>query len=546
MRPSAHPQLWAAGGVLAACLIVAGIALASFGSSGSARLPRQVQSHSVAAAQASSATATASPASEAGSGSHAPGGAGAGHVRVCGNAATLGGGPRSAPSGAVTVAAGDNSRVDFGRRGATYWLAPGVHTLGSGRFDQIVPGAGAKFVGAPGAILDGQRANYYAFVGGAPEVTISYLTVQNFGTRGGNMNEGVVNHDSAAGWTIDHSTIKDNAGAGVMLGSDDTLSYDCLANNQQYGFSAYSLAGPANVVLSHNEIAGNDTYNWEAHQSGCGCTGGGKFWDVNGAVVTDNWIHDNHSVGLWADTNNRGFDIEGNYIDRNYDWGLIYEISYNALIKDNTFVRNGLGAGPKNTGFPTGAIYLSESGSDSRIPGKYGRRFEVTANVFRNNWGGVVLWENANRFCGSPANTSTGDCTLVSPHTVTVNACRASGIARQPYLGACRWKTQNVSVDHNVFDFSPAAIGPSCSETRQCGFQGVFSEYGNYPSWSPYQGRTVENAITFHQSNHFAANTYSGPWLFMARELGNVVTWSDWQGGPYHQDAGSTLANPDS
>ena len=29
-----------------------------------------------------------------------------------------------------------------------------------------------------------------------------------------------------------------------MLGSDNTLSYDCLKDNQQYGFNAYSPNGP--------------------------------------------------------------------------------------------------------------------------------------------------------------------------------------------------------------------------------------------------------------------------------------------------------------
>ncbi len=85
---------------------------------------------------------------------------------------------------------------------------------------------------------------------------------------------------------------------------------------------------------------------------GCGCTGGGKFWAVNGAIVTDNWIHGNHSEGLWADTDNRGFDIQGNYIADNYDVGLIYEISYNARIVDNVFIRNGVGGGPQEQWLP--------------------------------------------------------------------------------------------------------------------------------------------------------------------------------------------------
>ena len=328
-----------------------------------------------------------------------------------------------------------------------------------------------------------------------------------------------------------------------MLGSHNTLSYDCLKDNQQYGFNAYSTAGPIGLVLDHNEIAGNDTYNWEAHVSGCGCTGGGKFWDVNGALVKDNWVHGNHSVGLWADTNNRGFTIAGNYIDDNYNSGLVYEISYNARISDNTFTRNGLGPGPVSHGFPTGAIYLSESGSDSRVPGKYGKTFAVTGNTFIDNWGGVILWENSNRFCGSPANTSSGACTLVDRPSVNIRTCNRADIGRAPYYSDCRWKTQNVSVNRNVFDFSPARIGPSCTASRLCGYQGLFSEYGSYPAWSPYQQTVVENHITFNQDNHFFDNTYNGPWRFMVHALGDVVNWDAWQEIPYGQDKSSTL-NP--
>jgi hypothetical protein len=262
---------------------------------------------------------------------------------------------------------------------------------------------------------------------------------------------------------------------------------------------------------------------------------------VNGAVVTDNWIHGNHSEGLWADTDNRGFDISGNYIADNYDVGLIYEISYNARIANNVFIRNGVGGGPKNNGFPTSAIYISESGSDSQVPGPYGHTFAITGNTFINNWGGVILWENSNRFCNSPANTSTDSCTLVNPRKVSLRSCNRSNIVRSPFYSECRWKTQNVSVEHNFFYFSPAAIGAKCVLSQTCGYQGVFSEFGTYPHWSPYRGTTVENHITFDQDNHFAFNRYYGPWHFMALQLGDAVTWNAWQDSPYRQDAGSSL-----
>jgi Right handed beta helix region len=462
-------------------------------------------------------------------------------TKVCGNRAVLGRGPAAAPSGAITVPAGDDAAVNFSQAGATYWFAPGTHTLGGGQFTQIIPGQGARFTGAPGAVLDGQHTNLYAFGGDSGDVTISYLTIQNFGTIGGNQNQGVVNENSEAGWTVEYSTIQDNAGAGAMLGSDNTLSHDCLTRNQQYGFNAYSTSGPSHLLVEDNEISDNDTYNWEAHQAGCGCSGGGKFWDVNGAVVTGNWVHGNDSVGLWADTNNRGFNFTGNYIADNYSYGLIYEISYNAQIKDNTFVRNGIGAGPHNQGFPTSAIYISESGSDSRVPSPYSHSFEITGNNFINNWGGVILWENSNRYCNSPANTSSGVCTLVAPSVATLQSCDAQNIAHTPYYSDCRWKTQNVDVSDNKFDFDPASVGSSCTLANECGFQGLFSEYGTYPSWSPYKAATVENHISFGQNNHFSQNTYRGPWRFMVQSQGKVVTWALWRGKPFSQDAGSTI-----
>jgi hypothetical protein len=69
----------------------------------------------------------------------------------------------------------------------------------------------------------------------------------------------------------------------------------------------------------------------------------------------------------------------------------------------------------------------------------------------------------------------------------------------------------------------------------------VFSEYGTYPNWSPYHKTVVEQQITYSQNNHFRANAYVGPWIFMIYEQGNVVNWSQWQGKPYQQDKGSTL-----
>ena len=380
-------------------------------------------------------------------------------------------GPSSAPAGAVTIPAGDNDPTydqSFSLSpNTTYYFATGTHTLGTSQYGQITPHNGDTFIGAPGAVINGEGVNQSAFDGSATDVTIENLTIENFFGADGQM---VVNHDGGASWTIQDDTITDNGGAGVGLGTDDVVSHNCLSDNDEYGFS--SFGGSTDVTLTDNEISQNDTkgtydegafttsysvtsdvatvtteaplrtavgsqiqvgYNGAALSDGalngtrtitsiptpnsftfavtapdvattsdtvgqvadadavCGCSGGGKFWDTAGGTVTGNYVHDNGFVGIWDDTDNSGFNISDNYIANNWAEGIIYEISYNASITDNTFVDNAWGGGPSPAlgGFPDPALYISESGSDSRVPGAYGSTFAVSGNVFTDNWGGV-------------------------------------------------------------------------------------------------------------------------------------------------------------
>jgi len=403
----------------------------------------------------------------------------------------------------------------------------------------VIPKDGNTYVGAPGAVLDGRRLNRYAFTQHALNVTIRYLTVENFVTP---LDEGVVNHDSGTGWTIEYNTVQSNTGAAVFLGTNNVLRSNCLTANGQYGFQGFAAGGASNLTVDGNEVSFNNTGDWEAVRPGCGCTGGAKFWDVRGAVVTNNWVHDNKSVGLWADTNEMDFRFEGNYINDNDAEGIFYEISYNAVIRGNTLKRNALVKGrtfaARNDPFPVGAIYLSESGGDARVTGNYAT-LEITGNLLEDNWSGVVLWENADRFCNSPSNTSSSYCTKGG--AATLDTCVSGTINTAPYLADCRWKTKNVWVHNNDLRLDKAAIACTVS-TRSCGLQGLFSNWGSWPTWSPYQGRTVQDAVTFSQNNVFSDNRYVGDWKFTAYEAGRNLDLAAWQAAPYNQDAGSTLS----
>ncbi|MFB7633175.1 right-handed parallel beta-helix repeat-containing protein [Streptomyces sp. NPDC056149] len=457
-------------------------------------------------------------------------------ARVCAEPAA---GPTRAPAGAVAVdpaVVGDlAAKTKDNPPNTTFWLRPGRHRLAPDRYAQVIPKEGDRYLGAPGAVLDGRKENQYAFGGSARNVTIRYLTVRRFVAP---QNEGVVNHDSADGWVIEHLTIRDNSGAGLMAGAHQRVRANCLRDNGQYGLNAYRNGGPfSDLVVEGNEIVGNNTGDWERRRPGCGCTGGVKFWAVNRAEVRGNWVHDNRGAGLWADTNNNDFRIEDNVIEANDGAALIYETSYNAVIRNNTIRRNnwveGRRAADRGDDFPFATVYLSESGGEPRVRARTDR-IEIYRNVLENNWNGITLWENADRFCNSPANTSSGDCTLLVRDT---GRCAEPAIARAPLYGDCRWKTQRVDIHGNRFVLDESVV--PC--TAKCDRMAVLANYGTYPGWSPYQGERVAEAITGTQHNRWHDNVYLGPWKFVAHDPSRVLDSGQWRGTPYRQDAGSAL-----
>ncbi|MFI5583988.1 right-handed parallel beta-helix repeat-containing protein [Amycolatopsis sp. NPDC051758] len=457
---------------------------------------------------------------------------------VCGHVPA---GPATAPAGAVTVdpaVHGDLlTKTEANPPGTTFWLAPGTHTLGDGEYDQVGPKEGDHYIGAPGAIVDGKKVNRYAFSGKATKVTIEHLTITGFKPPD---NEGAVNHDSGAEWTILANDLVENAGAAVMGGTREVLKGNCLRNNGQYGLNGCcdDLGGLSGLVIEGNEFVGNNAEDVEKkYPEGCGCSGAMKLWAVNGADIRGNWIHDNRGPGIWADTNNNDFLIEDNVIENNDDTAIFYETSYNATIRNNLLKGNNLVAGRKyvqeDDSFPVAAIYISESGGEPRVKARTAK-IEISGNTLVNNWSGITLWENADRFCNSPANSSTGVCTLLVPE---VAKCAPPGIAAEPLRGDCRWKTQNVDIHDNHFSVDPAAI--DCRE--MCARMGLLSNFGTVPDWSPYQAEAVEQAITYNQNNRWSNNRYSGPWTFVTEEASRLADPARWQGVPYQQDQGSTF-----
>jgi hypothetical protein len=74
------------------------------------------------------------------------------------------------------------------------------------------------------------------------------------------------------------------------------------------------------------------------------------------------------------------------------------------------------------------------------------------------------------------------------------------------FFDDCRWKTQVVVVDGNAFGSDSSNI-PRGVVSKGCGFNGLFSNYGTYPRWSPYKGISCKNNMLFKQNSVWRNNT---------------------------------------
>ena len=287
-------------------------------------------------------------------------------ARICGSRGLRG--PTQRPTGFRAVSPSQRLDIAGGRGSAWHHgsgCRKGTHLLGGGDYDQVQPKSDMVFMGAPGAVLDGQKENRYAFTGQASDVTIEHLTIQNFGTRLENRDEGVVNHDQGDGWKIRHNTVRWNGGAGVFIGDGNTVAAQLPPGQRSVrlqclrtGRSAATSTPPRTT-----RSRGNNTADWDRRfRPVAAAPEGGSSGRPRNADVTDNWVHDNHGVGLWADTNNTGFLVSHNLHRRQRRRGNVLrdQLQRGDLVQH---VRRATGSWPvrNERGFPTPALYISET-----------------------------------------------------------------------------------------------------------------------------------------------------------------------------------------
>lgn len=171
-----------------------------------------------------------------------------------------------------------------------------------------------------------------AFHGTARDVVISGLIIEKYASPA---QSGAVHGEHGAAWTLRHNEIRFNHGAGIRTGAAMRIVDNHIHTNGQIGLvgTGDNIQIEGNI-LSHNNYAGFST-SWEA--------GGAKLVKTTNLVVRGNCVHDNVGTGLWTDISNIHSLYEGNRVFANSSDGIHHEISYDAVIRDNTVFANGHG-----------------------------------------------------------------------------------------------------------------------------------------------------------------------------------------------------------
>jgi hypothetical protein len=139
-----------------------------------------------------------------------------------------------------------------------------------------------------------------------------------------------------ASWTLRNNVVRLNYGVGVSVGSNSRLIGNFIHDNGELGIGCVG----DDILIQGNRIARNGFFSglnplWEG--------GGGKCALTRRLTFRGNYSHDNNAYGFWTDIDNIDTLYEDNRIEGNVHGGISHEISYRAVIRNNSFKGNGFG-----------------------------------------------------------------------------------------------------------------------------------------------------------------------------------------------------------
>ncbi|HEV7991880.1 MAG TPA: right-handed parallel beta-helix repeat-containing protein [Gemmatimonadaceae bacterium] len=240
----------------------------------------------------------------------------------------------------ITVMAGQSiqAAVDANTSGTTFLLKAGTHVRQS-----VVPKPGDVFRGETGTVLDGQNVTTFAFRGWngtrwVDDVTLRHFTITRYvpPKQDGAISAGEAMTTATTGWVLDSLEVSYNANLGVRIGNRMRLTNSNLHHNGTINVGGIGVA----VLIEGNQIAYG---NWRLANDPGFESGGTKFVKTDSLVVRKNHVHHNGGPGIWTDIDNVRVLIEDNRVEANAREGIVHEIGYAAVIRNNTVTGNGTG-----------------------------------------------------------------------------------------------------------------------------------------------------------------------------------------------------------
>ena len=207
-----------------------------------------------------------------------------------------------------------------------------------------------------------------AFMNSGTGVTIRNLIVEKYATptQTGAITVGVgsIAEDVEARW---------NHAWGIRSLSQSVIRRSHVHHNGGVGF-----AGSGEGILVENSESSYNGAIYDPHWE----SGGSKWAFTRNLVVRNNFSHDNFGPGLWTDIDNYFTLYEGNLVEDNEQSGIFHEISFDAVIRNNTSRRNGA-----SREFPSWTVGAGIAVATSS-------NVEVYGNTLADNWQGITGLED--------------------------------------------------------------------------------------------------------------------------------------------------------
>ena len=224
-----------------------------------------------------------------------------------------------------------------------------------------------------------------------------------------------------------------------------------VVGNNVHHNGQLGIGGPGDgVLIEDNEIASNNTLNFSSGFE----AGGTKFVKTRDLIVRGNHVHDNLGPGLWTDGDNIDTLIEDNVVSGNRNMGIFHEISYAAVIRNNTVTGNGW--------YNHGWLY------DAGILIAHSPDVEVYGNHVEGNFNGIAGIQQ-DRGIGAYGPRELRNL-YVHDNVIIQHDGYAAGVAKDVDIPG-GWEARNILFDFNAYTLSGAARFTYYGDADEAGWQ---------------------------------------------------------------------------